>query len=284
MKNIPAIGYAFLLGFLCHMAGDTTVHPYVNSFAGVSGEFSIGIAATAFFMGRQTARTHRLIELNFDVYLAAKYYGAPRLSDNPGNKFWSSWSDFIAGTTSMEADRVVPLSWLLQSMIAVGNQTYPSGQKKGKPTVVDGRDAVKTMVTKALDFGYDASLLYVPDKATWEFVQHKWRDRNFESYLEVAAQMTVAFWRAAAKYYAACLKSPGAPPQDARKEFLKVVRNFSLDTGYVLRVFSEADDIHIRYDHCWALFLRETGAQAVDMETDDMRGKGTLRHSPNAVL
>jgi len=272
-RSIPDVGYTFILGFLCHMAGDLMLHPYVNAFGGLSDAKSLPVAASS--MGHE-ANTHRYVEVMFDAYLAAKYFDAPHLSDQPGNRFFSSWSDFIGETISMEAGKLVPMNWLLGKIITAGNKTYPYGQKKGILTVPDARAGAKKMTGQVLDLVYDAALAYMPETATWEFVQHKWRDRRFEDYLDAAARVTVMFWHAAAKYRAACLRSPSSPSKDARKEFLKTVRNFNLDTGYTLRVYSDSGNIHIRYDHSWALYLRETGYQAVDMEYEDLAHAGKL--------
>ncbi len=266
--------YAFILGFLCHMAGDIMLHPYINSFAGAGDKHSITHPSSGWVMGRYEA--HRYFELQHDVYLARTVYGAPNLDDGPGDDNSNSWADFIVDIYnaslaishgSSNSHRL--LSGVLNELMWAGKDSYRETGKTSQLTVPDLVRAVDFLYA-SLAFGYNWAEGWLPDfapnKAHLNFVQSPVRDRDYEKYLMAAAKLTIKFWKAAKTYWEACQKGHGVTSEDDKRVFLQTVLNFNLDTGYTIRVYSKVDrnfgsegwrdepTIHLRYDHSWALY------------------------------
>jgi hypothetical protein len=254
-----AMNLAFLFGFLSHMAVDSILHPYVNTFAGVLDKQSIPVAAKKGFIPLpiigypldhilgtpMKASMHRFVEVHQDSHIAKKYYGAKSLSGQAGGDSWSaSWSDFIDAVTSDSYK--AQFNVLINRYEAAMKETYPDGKN---PDFSGLKKAEKRVKLLALDMGYDWGLGYLPDHPEEIFVQHPKRDRPYESYLWSAADTTVKYWEAARTFY----YSPKA--LEDRKEFFRVVRNFNLDTGLAPRVYSNPWKIYIRHESSWNLFL-----------------------------
>jgi hypothetical protein len=246
---------AFLFGFLSHIAADAIMHPYVNTFAGVLDNQSIPLAVDKgipvpimgrpvdYAMGRPgKTDMHRFVELHQDSYIANKFFGAKSMS--AGGDSSPSWSNFIKQLT-VGANKLQYDALMSRYKDAV-KETYPAGKKIDISKLKDAEEKVRT---KALDAVYDAALGPVPDHPDDIFVQHPKRDRSYEDYLWAAAHVSVKFWEAARKFYYS--------PQtiDDRKKFFEIVRNFNLDTGFTLRVYSNPWKIYVRHEHSWSVLL-----------------------------
>jgi len=265
-----SVHLAFLFGFLSHMAGDTIVHPYVNTFAGVLDRQSISVAVKkspipvpifgifgyAFPKAAHEAEMHRFVELHQDAYVAERYYGAKSLS--AGDDALLSWNSFFRDAVKDQTHKK-DYSGLLKRYVDVTNETYNVPSYKKALTNSYLEKAVNKICEVGLGLGYDGAMGPVPNHPEDIFVQHPKRDRNYDSYLWAAAFTTTKYWEAAMDF----LYSP--MDISDRKAFMKVIRNFNLDTGFAPRVYSNQNRIYIRHDHSWSLLL-EKPTQAFDPE------------------
>ena len=253
---------AFIFGFLSHMAADTIVHPYVNTFAGAYDNQSIHVAVpSALEIGR--ADMHRFVELQQDAYIAGKYFKVAGMSEptHSWSRFWSEAMGYIEMDNSWERilpkklapfypqiEHTVRLESLVTTYVKVANDTYNPPSGKTAVTIKGLTEAIKKRFT-LLDIGYDNALGPIPNKPELDFVHHPKRDRDYDDYLTAAANLTTKYWKAAFKF----LRS--IRDVNDRKEFYEAVPNFNLDTGFAIRVYSKPTRIFIRHDHSWSLFL-----------------------------
>jgi hypothetical protein len=250
---------AFLFGFLSHMAADTIIHPYVNTFAGVLDNQSIPVAVNRGFpvpiMGRpvdfamgEPGKTdmHRFVELHQDSYIATKFFGAKSMSagDNRFPSRFPSWSSFIGGT--IKGGYKSQYDALMSRYKEAAKETYPDGKEIDLSKLKEAEEKVRS---DALDKVYDAALGPIPNQPEEIFVQHPKRDRSYEEYIWAAAYASVKYWKAARAFY----YSPKSTKD--RKKFFEVVRNFNLDTGFAVRVYSNPWKIYIRHEHSWNVLL-----------------------------
>jgi hypothetical protein len=256
---------AFILGFMCHVAADIIVHPYVNCYAGqyarqlVSksvGSFSIPVPGA----GSVDMAMHMFIELQHDAYVGKMAYGADTLSNQEDNTTGASWKAFINSI-----NRSSELRAMMANVCAAINDTH-------KVTVAEGDlvAAVDRMHT-VLSWGYDGARVNIPNTFDAGFVDHpKVQDgqlaagssQRLDYLMGVAAYVTAKkFWPAAMEYLKkvdGCVETGAgleAFKKEARRELLRVIRQYNLDTGYDWRVYSRDNIIHAAYEHSWARFL-----------------------------
>lgn len=232
----------FVLGYLCHIAGDIMVHPYVNCYAGEYEHQKKHKKVDESWIpgeGNVPMEMHQFVELHQDIYLAKTKYGSPKLSDGPGDKTLTSWSDFIQDLKGIEQ-----LDGILREMADAVNKTF------GKPVTAADLNTAEGRMHDSLDVGYDTAAANIPDNMVDAFVHHKYVLLDFMNLIGAAAWvMAKVFWPAAITY----LNSNGTATD--RLKFIDVIGQFNLDTGYELRAYSSDNIIHVRYVHSWARFL-----------------------------
>jgi hypothetical protein len=257
---------AFVLGYICHIAADIIVHPYVNSFAGdyylqkIDPVWEEKISwALKPLIGWASQRDEKKIEVKMhmfaevhqDAYIATKHYGCgDELSNGPGDTFWGKswsdyWSDLITGGIGVWGHN--PKGPTAPGVIKLFHESLSKTLNVGL-TYENVEDALGNAFD-GLDLGYDMASGPPVDKYVEEYVNHKsykgWKD--YEYFLGAAADVTATdFWPAANDYYEKSMD---------RKSFLKIMGNWNLDTGYMPRVYNEGRVIHVRYEHSWAKFL-----------------------------
>jgi hypothetical protein len=248
--QLTRISLAFAFGFLAHMAADIIIHPYVDTFAGTYDDQSIEVALKD-VVPQQTAQMHRLTEVTQDSYVAHTHFGYERLSDagrfgDPRPSWGSFWRDILlrvnqGGIYELKYDSVC------HEYCKIAKKTYATPTDKQEVSAAMLKGAISNHYS-ALTLAYDGALDPVPDRFDMTLVNHPYQDRVYEHYVDAAVRLTQHFWGAAISFLESDRK------EQARRDFFSEVRNFSLDTGFTIRVDSEPTGIVIRHEHSWALF------------------------------
>ena len=269
-------GLAFAMGYMAHIIGDAICHPYVNNIAGEYHNQGIKSIFEAAKVGGVTM--HMFCEGHMDSYVAGTHYGAgDQMSNGPGDSATASWSDFLddlvtGGVALFGIDHHEPTA-AMEPVVKVYTdaikRAYP-----GMPATTDAFNIALSNLFDVLDLAYDIASMHevlfdTPPMDWWnlDFVEHK-HYRNawfrFDDLCDWAANVLAqVMWPAAWVYYHSAMK-----PAD-RKKFLGVMRNWNLDTGYDMSVYSKGDTIRILYDHSWAVFDKQRPPQLSISQLND---------------
>ena len=243
---------AFILGYISHIATDIIAHPYINNFAGDYYKQKIDPVWTfknRIFGINIPVQMHMFSEVHQDGYIAKTRYGSGNLlSNGPGDKTATSWSDFwndlISGGLGASGHNPVGST---KEVIKLFHKSIQNTFNSGI-ALTDVEDALGKAFD-ALDLGYDMAIGPIIDKYYDAYVNHQsyqnWM--NYERFLGISADVTAnVFWTGADKYYNKSGK---------REEFLEVIGSWNLDTGYMIRVYNAGDTVHVRYEHSWAKYF-----------------------------
>ncbi len=251
-KFQPELAYIF--GFLCHMAADAILHPYVNTFAG-------------FYDQQPVKDTHPFVESNIDCYVAQIYFGRKDLSDNPKGGWGQNLMIEKLSTLGTQfnsnkmLNRMYPLTNRLGKWFQ-GWSRYHYAPPKGEKRLKAGEfvRSLTLIANGALGLGYDLGVQVMGaagDKFDKALVSHKYREPGMtvDRYIGWAVNLTKRFWRAAQSWLNAKGKRRGRWNKWSRnKLFLQQVPGLNLDTGFALGVRAEPGKIIIRHEHSWAMY------------------------------
>lgn len=257
---------AYALGHIAHIATDTILHPYVNSFAGIYHE-------------QTQENIHKISECHQDSYLAQKYFSREKIDTG------YSWTRFISAflgggsggivTTSEEVEKVITI------IVSAFSNTY------GEENAMEAeylRDSLENFYDTGLDIGYDTATGPIPKDYCEKLVQHEKDSNNYlEHYILKLAPALCA---------RLCEKAIGFYNNEIGEDELRgELKNFNMDTGYWLDVDMEDGLIAINFKHSWCHFLntdfqpiriksakivKEDGGETLSVSTEGLNDNTTL--------
>lgn len=219
---------AYLYGFLCHMAADIILHPYVNTFAG-------------YYDQQPHTNLHKFMEANLDCYVAQQYYYRENLADNPKGG-WGQQAKLGA----------IALDEIARTFETVASKIFTPPEDEDPPSAKKFVKSVNICLT-AMGAGYDLGVQILGaagSKFDREVMDHRFRERGWgaDRYIAWAVALTRLFWRAVETW----LTAKKGPKRDIA--FVWAVPNFNLDTGYHPIVGLDNGRLVLRHEHSWAKY------------------------------
>jgi hypothetical protein len=219
--------FAFVCGFLTHMAADQIIHSMVNIIAG------------PYYKRGQAREKHRECEIYQDLHIFGK------TGDNFGEQKFNQWCDL---NLDWGDNTTAQFRYFLQKSFIEAHAVAPTEENledwvDGTLTILRGLNSIGPY-TKALgDLGpesprYQEYILLKPPPDTsperLEDYEHL-KDSTYDDFYKNAVELAGVYVRAAGKIY-----DSDELDDDLRKKFLRVVRNADLSAPLEKNILRKA--------------------------------------------
>ena len=222
---------AYALGHTTHLAADSTIHPYVNCYAGA-------------YHCQSIHDIHKISECHQDSWLAQKYFGRSHIDDG------ESWTKMLPGCyqvalpgvpgyTQVEAEA----KEVLRDIDTAFQNTF--GQSPGFEYLTD---SYENYYDTAIDEGYDKAHSPIPRVPHESLVKHK-ELKGVDYCKKLVRKTAVAAAEKACEAVIALYQSSCS--ENDQNKFRSEVKNWNMDTGYWIDVTLEGNKLKIIWRHTW---------------------------------
>lgn len=219
--------FAFVCGFLTHMAADQIIHPMVNIIAG------------PYYKRGQAREKHRECEIYQDLHIFGQ------TGDNFGEQKFNQWCDLNPGWGD---NTTVWFRYFLQKSFIEAHAVAPTEDNledwvDGTLTILRGLNSIGPYPKALGDLGaesprYQEYILLKPPSDTsperLEDYEHL-KDLTYDDFYKDAVELAGVYVRAAGKIY-----DSDELDDDLRKKFQKVVRNADLSAPLEKNILRKA--------------------------------------------
>lgn len=203
--------FAFVCGYLTHMAADQIIHPLVNRIAG------------PYYKRGDAREKHRECEVYQDIYRFNQAFPNQELSEARLNQ----WCDLAPG---FRENAPIWLRYLLQKTFVEAHAVMPPEE-----SIEDWLDGILTILRLVDNFGpYTKAYSALKAGVTTKFQEYV-HDPQYDNYFQNAVALATIYVNAAYRIY-----NSKEIDDEVRHRFLSVVRNADLGTPLEQDVFEPA--------------------------------------------
>jgi len=204
--------FAFICGFLTHIAADQIIHPLVNKIAG------------PYYKGGNYRDVHRECEVYQDVVIYQRITDKDLMDEQP-----NKWCDLNPGFGS---NTPVWFRYFLQKAFVEAHSVAPSEQN-----IEDWVDGILFMLRGLNNFGpyLKTAKDYGKNKEKSDSYKKFYSDPEYEKYFDKAIDLSITYMHAAFKLYDAQNVT-----DEEREGFKKVVQNADLSAPLQKDIYRDA--------------------------------------------
>jgi len=204
--------FAFVCGFLTHIAADQMIHPIVNKVAG------------PYYKGGDHREVHRECEVYQDVVIYQKIVGKDLMDEQP-----NKWCDFNLGFGS---NAPVWFRYFLQKAFVEAHSVPPS-----EKNIEDWVDGILFTLRGLNNFGpyVKAARDYNKDKENSESFKKFYSEPGYEQVFVKAIELSLIYMKAAFELYNAANLT-----EDERGKFKGVIQNADLSAPLQRDIYESA--------------------------------------------